>query len=189
MITIILPMKSADLPVNGTYLYSLLLNASLNWPLISSALSECHFSPFLGNGIPCWSFPEYWCICKSLRDLPLLPSCSHTNYAVFNVSLAFIFSSQSFKLCPKVINTCLLCLCMNFIPSVNLSSYLRRAPRHRRNTLDFEGKCLSAESCMDKVVKLKFFLVLIKHLRGRRSLSVIRIHLPLIIFIDGIKIC
>ena len=66
-----------------------------------------------------------------------------------------------------VITTCLLCLCMNFIPSVNLSSYLRRAPRHRRNTLDFEGKCLSAESCMDKVVKLKFFLVLIKHLRGR----------------------
>ena len=103
----ILSLKRADLLVNGTSLYSVLLNASLNWPISSSALSEslCNsisFPPLLvgevkwrgkgGNTLSvCLSFFSYLCICRSLWDLPLhhLPSYSHTNHAAFLMS-AFI---------------------------------------------------------------------------------------------------
>ena len=92
--TRILSMKGDDLLVNGTSLYSVLLNTSLNWPISSSALSvqslvlQLHFLPtplFKGwNTLPVFFF-DYLCICRSLWDLPLhhLPSYSHTNHAAF----------------------------------------------------------------------------------------------------------
>ena len=89
--TTILSMKGADLLDNGTSLYSVLLNASLTWPISSSALSESNsatpFPPlFLRGGIPWLSFFfAFLCICRSLWDLPLhcQPSYSHTNHAAF----------------------------------------------------------------------------------------------------------
>ena len=57
--TTILSMKGADLLVNGTSLYSVLLNTSLNCSVSSSALSESNSAIpplFLRGGIPCPSF-------------------------------------------------------------------------------------------------------------------------------------
>ena len=59
--TTIPSMKGADLQVNKTSLYSVLLNAPLNWPISSSALYESNsatpFPPFfLRGGIPCLIF-------------------------------------------------------------------------------------------------------------------------------------
>ena len=86
--TAILSMKGADLLVNEITLYSVLLNASLNWPISSSALLHSNSATKERKwrvGTPCVSFFDYLCICRSLWDLPLhhLPSYSHTNHAAF----------------------------------------------------------------------------------------------------------
>ena len=66
--TTILSMKGADLLVNGTSLYLVLLNASLNWPISSSVLSESKsatpFPLFKGwNTLPVFFLLLFFCCC------------------------------------------------------------------------------------------------------------------------------
>ena len=69
-------MKGADLSRSGTWVCSLLLNTSINWPLNSSAFSRYDWAtpfPFFlfRGGIPWVSFfSDYWCTDRSLWGLP-----------------------------------------------------------------------------------------------------------------------
>ena len=124
-------MKGGDLLVNGTSLYSVLFNTSLNWPINSSALSEINSatpfpSLFLRGGISCLSFffffflsfltiygsvevsGIYLYITYQFIHIQIMP--------LFNVSL--YFPSQRFKFSPKFTTTCLLSLSTNFTVSL-----------------------------------------------------------------------
>ena len=61
------------------------------------------------------------------------------------------FSSQNFKFWSQFLTACLFCFCMGFVSSANLPSYFRGTVRP---VLD--GMCLSAESWIKEVIKLKF---------------------------------
>ena len=147
--TKILSMKGADLLVNGMSLYSVLLNASLTWPISSSALSESDsatpFPPlFLRGRLPCLFLTIYLSVEVSMICLCITYQVCHLQIMLlFNVSL--YFPSQG-----PVASACILFLQQIFLLISGVSQGIVET-----DLLIFEKICLSAESWMNEVIKLK----------------------------------
>ena len=110
-----------------------------------------------------------FCNCGSLWDLPLhhLPSYSHTNHAVLVSALILLLKVSNFipSLPPPVLLTLarILFLLRIFILISGVTQGIKET-----DLLVFEGICLSAESRMNKIIKLKFFYSLF-YLFSRRG--------------------
>ena len=132
-------MKGADLLRNGTSLWSLVLNTSVNGPLNSSA---CSISEAVIPVPPLFFKGRNTLIVFFLTiDVPIEVSriCLNVADQVIYIQIVLLpniilsFSSQSFKFWSEFLTARLFCFSMSVVSSANLPSYFRGNPGNRRD--------------------------------------------------------
>ena len=127
-------MNESDLSRKGTWLYSILVNTSVNWLLNSLAFSKSDWA----RPLPCLFFKGentlgiFFLTVYVTIKIPRI-SLHITNHVIhiqimLLPNICFDLSSQSFKFGSNFGTSRLLSLCMSFIFLANISLYFRCYP-------------------------------------------------------------